>query len=443
MKKVALLVALGVVSMISFTLGRITAGPRPGPAKTLAAKSDERAALSTNSQARAGLALEGKPASITASMTALNRGFAAAQMSLEEALRQIESLPNSERVPFVAGIFSFAAKNLPPAEGLKLSKSLPSDLKQTAWRTLVGEWIYARSPLAEDQRSKMRDSAFTSSGSRQGLLVDLSSALAGAKADPELAGAWLDGFSDSTARSEMLATLVSAFPRENPDAYFQRAEGWTDWEKERVDRRFLFTWAYENGPDAWAWYQNENGRFNTDLSSSVFNGWANHDPDGAQKLLETVSDPAQRETLLNIIGRTLSMKNTEAAVTWADGLADPRERAAAQKGVYDGAPRGVGAVLDFNDGFPTLRGIVPGSPLEGTGIKTGDRLVEVRAPDGSAQTLYGADMQTTVNLIRGEPGSQMTLRILRQNGESGALEEHLIPVTRAQLYLNERTIPKP
>lgn len=440
MKTVGIVIAFVAVGVGGYALGRWhvgTANSAPVVVATEPAK--------TNSLNKTGppVAAREKGVALLAAATALDRGYAAAQIDIEGALRELDKLPAAERNAFVAGIFSYAARNLPPADGLKLSQRLSPELRQSAWKALVGEWIYARSPLDEEKRSKLRDEAFSSSNGRQGLLVQLSELMAGAKPDGELTAAWLDAFSDGSARSEMLASLVSAFPRENADTLLKRTQDWTPWEKERVDRRFLSSWAYENPQEAWDWYQKERGRFDTDLSSSIFMAWGTKDSDGAQKLLETVREPSQRETLLNIIGRTMAMKNTDAAVAWADGLSDPRERDIAQKGIYDGAPRGVGAVLDFFDGFPTLRAIVPGSPLEGTGIQPGDRLVEVRQPDGSREPLYGQDMQAVVNSIRGEPGTQMTLRVLRKNAESGALEERSIPVTRAQLYLDEKTIPKP
>src|SRR5262249_47911589 len=122
------------------------------------------------------------------------------------------------------------------------------------------------------------------------------------------------------------------------------------------------------------------------------------------------------------------------------GLADAGEREIANRAVYDGAPRGIGAVLGFEQGFPTIRGIVPGSPLDGSGVQPGDRIVELLEANGSKQTLYARDLNTTVNLIRGEPGSELTLRLLRQNKDTGQLEEYLVPVTRGQLYFDEKAL---
>src|SRR5262249_47292131 len=124
-----------------------------------------------------------------------------------------------------------------------------------------------------------------------------------------------------------------------------------------------------------------------------------------------------------------------------NGLADAGEREVANRAVYDGTPRGIGAVLGVEQGFPIIRGIVPGSPLDGSGVQPGDKILELWEANGSKQTLYARDLNTTVNLIRGEPGSELTLRLLRENKNTGQLEEHLVPVTRGQLYFNEKTSP--
>jgi predicted metalloprotease with PDZ domain len=165
------------------------------------------------------------------------------------------------------------------------------------------------------------------------------------------------------------------------------------------------------------------------------------DPEGLKGLLNSIEQPAQRKAALEALGKELAKKNTGEAVNWANSFADAGEREIANQAVYDGAPRGIGAVLGFEKGFPIIRGIVPGSPLEGSGVQPGDQIVELWEANGSRQPLYSTDLKTTINAIRGEAGSEVTLRLLRQNKDSGQLEEHLVPVTRRQLYFNEKPLP--
>jgi hypothetical protein len=374
-------------------------------------------------------------------MTSAQRGFEAARLNVEDALKQVETLPVAERMGFISGIFSFVAKHHTPADGLKIYQTVPEAHRPNALRALVAEWIYARSPLEEDMRYIKREGTLTINGSRLGLEVELSSMLASSKPDAELATAWLDAFSNHSSRSEILLSMAGSSAKENVNAALDRTKDWTAWEKERVTRGMLSNWASEKAQEAWEWYLSERGRFEQDFSSSILAPWAIKDPEGVKQVLGSIEEPGLRQRAIETIGKMLGERYTDAGVEWAEGLADSKERELAQRAVYDGAPRGIGAVLDFKNGFPTLRGIVPGSPLEGTGAKAGDHFVEVQLPDGSRHPLYGKDLTATVNLIRGEPGSEMTLRILRE-GASGKLEEHLVPVRRGQLYLDQKTLPK-
>jgi hypothetical protein len=376
-------------------------------------------------------------------MTAAQRGYEAARADLDAALKQIDSLPVTERMGFITGIFSFVAKNRTPAEGLKVYQQVPEAHRPNALRALVSEWIYSRSPLDENMRHLKREGTLTISGSRAGLEVELSSMLASSQPDAELTAAWLNNFSRHSARSEIFSRLSGRVAFLDPDSMLTRTEGWTAWEKEHAARSFLSNWSYGAPQEAWNWYQSHRERFDRDFSSNILAPWAASDSEGARKLLNRLQDPAQRQAAISAIGKVLGERNTDAAVAWAEGMADAKEREAAHRAVYEGAPRGIGAVLDFENGFAKLRGIVPGSPLEGTGARAGDRILEVRESDGTNHPLYGTDPQTTVSRIRGEPGTQMTLRVLRQDEATGQPKEHLIPVTRGQLYLNEKLIPKP
>src|SRR6185436_273662 len=122
------------------------------------------------------------------------RGFEAARANVDEALGRIESLPVPERMGFITGIFSFVARNHSPSDALKIYQRVPEASRPNALRALVGEWIYTRSPLDDDMRYIKREGTLTISGFRVGLEVELTSMLASAKPDAELASAWLDAF---------------------------------------------------------------------------------------------------------------------------------------------------------------------------------------------------------------------------------------------------------
>jgi len=453
MKNVALLVVLLVVAAVAYGLGRRHgASARVSVAATASitdAKSAETTSLpKTGTRSRANqdsdvprfeASESGLP--FAQNMSSAARGYEAAKANLDGALSRIESLPVSERMGFTTGIFSFVARNHSPADALRVYQRVPEASRTNALRALVGEWIYTRSSLGEDQRHAKREGAFAINGSRFGLEIELTLTLASAQPDAELASAWLDAFSNHSSRSEMLMTLAGRLGSGNPDNLLSRTEGWTAWEKERVTQSALANWSYKAPKEAWEWYQANRNRFDQDFASSILAPWAESDPEGVKGLLGSMEQPAQRKAAIEALGKVLANKNTDAAINWANGLADAGEREIANRAIYDGAPRGIGAVLGLEKGFPTVRAIVPGSPLDGSGVQPGDQILELWEANGSKQTLYARDLNATVNLIRGEAGSQLTLRLLRQNRNSGQLEEHLVPVTRGQLYLNEKALP--
>jgi C-terminal processing protease CtpA/Prc len=98
-------------------------------------------------------------------------------------------------------------------------------------------------------------------------------------------------------------------------------------------------------------------------------------------------------------------------------------------------------MLAIQEGFPTVHGVVPGSPLAQSGVRVGDQIFQAQEGNAAPRTLYGSELSSAINLLRGEPGTTVTLRLLRKNAESGRLEEHVVPVTRAQIYLDEKALP--
>jgi C-terminal processing protease CtpA/Prc len=240
----------------------------------------------------------------------------------------------------------------------------------------------------------------------------------------------------------MLPALAGRAIQENPDTLFDRTKGWTDWERERAARKVLEDWAGRAPQEAWNWYQTQQDRLGQELAPSISETWARADPEAAKAMLNSLSEPAQRQMAIESIGKSLALRDSAAAVAWADGLEDPEEQAAAHRSIYEATPRGIGAAISTENGFLTLRDIVPGSPLEGTGVQRGDQIVEVRQADGTRQSLYGAPLETAVKLIRGEPGSEVELRILRHNQSSGQLEELRVPVRRGQLYFGGPPAPQ-
>ena len=78
-------------------------------------------------------------------------------------------------------------------------------------------------------------------------------------------------------------------------------------------------------------------------------------------------------------------------------------------GVYKGIGAYIG--LDSSTGAPVFTGIMPGTPAEKAGLKTGDIICEVEGKD-----TLSMDTSEVANLVKGEEGTTVTIKVSR-NGE--------------------------
>ena len=92
-------------------------------------------------------------------------------------------------------------------------------------------------------------------------------------------------------------------------------------------------------------------------------------------------------------------------------------------------------MLQIEGGFPKIGEILPGGALESTSIRAGDLIVESREANGAPQSLYGVDLRNTVDHLRGAPGSEVEITVLRENPDTGELEQHTVNVVRDLLIL--------
>lgn len=441
------LLALLAVALFSYRLGRKQATVPPVPARmVITAETSaplarlprpEPVVLPSPTPPQARQETLAQPTPFTQNLRCAEAGFEAAKTNLGEALTRIARLPTQELKGFVTGVFSFVALHHSPSEALNFYKQLPKRAQNDALRALVAEWGTADGKLNEEQRYLKREEIMARSGRNLGLEVELAYSLASARPDAGMVKAWLENFSAHPARTEMLVALGKSTFRDNPDSVLEMTSSWSGWERERAIRDTLETLTRESPEKAWQWYLGRRDQLPQDLSSSIFTPWASSNPEAVHQMLGILKDPGQRLAAVESLGQVLAVRNTDEAVAWANSLLNPEEKDAAHRSIYDAAPRGIGAAIGLQDGFPTLHAIIPGSPLEGSGLQPGDRIVEVRASDGASHALYGKELVSTINLIRGEPGTEITLRILRPNETTGQVQEYLLPVRRQQLYLNE------
>ena len=85
--------------------------------------------------------------------------------------------------------------------------------------------------------------------------------------------------------------------------------------------------------------------------------------------------------------------------------------------------QGIGAALKSEDGMTTVASIVPGGAAEKDGrLKVGDKIVGVGQEDGDFQDVIEMKLNRVVRLIRGERGTKVRLKVLRETGPTEMIE---------------------
>jgi carboxyl-terminal processing protease len=89
--------------------------------------------------------------------------------------------------------------------------------------------------------------------------------------------------------------------------------------------------------------------------------------------------------------------------------------------------QGIGAYVRMrDDGKLEIAGIIPNTPAEAAGLKSGDRVLEV-----NGQSIVGYSIYEAIALIRGPAGTQVTLLIERPGQE----ETFEVTITRARIQI--------
>ena len=333
------------------------------------------------------------------------RGYDAGLIGFEEALLEAKSLKGPEQALFISGLFTNIATFSSPNDALTIATAQEGSIRDFALKTLVAEWTGTSEPGSPNPLEDRGRRILNMSGRGLGLEVSLASLLARSDADPAITQAWMDAFADNPGRSEIAARLVPGQPDFDPDNVFAIADEWTDWEKDR-------------------------------FSNSLLTNWAERDPNGLIERLDTMKQAESRLLAIEAISAALALKGTAGALDWVESLANSRERDAGLQAVYEATPKGIGAMLSTENGFPKIGAILPGGALESTNIREGDLIVQSRETDGAANELYGIPLGETVGFLRGAPGSSVEILVLRKNETTGELEEHSVTVERDLLILD-------
>ena len=85
--------------------------------------------------------------------------------------------------------------------------------------------------------------------------------------------------------------------------------------------------------------------------------------------------------------------------------------------------QGIGAALRSEDGMTTVASIVPGGAAEKDGrLKVNDKIVGVGQDDGDFQDVIEMKLNRVVRLIRGERGTKVRLKVLKEAGQTEMIE---------------------
>lgn len=362
-------------------------------------------------------------------------GYQAAKSNLDEALARAESMNPREQAFFVAGLFQFIAENSSPRDALTIATAQAGTTRSFALKSLVAEWTIDDNLPEDQQESRQRRLLGVSQG-RFGLEAELASILARSSTNPTINSAWMDAFSSHPSRTEIVARLSPSLPDFDPAKTLAMAEGWTDWEKSRFTASLIDNWSSQDPKGIWNWYSENPNALPVNASEQILNTWAQNNPNDIIQSLDTIANPEDRQLAIEAISASLARQGTDKALDWVESLVNEEEKDIGMQAVYQNTPKGIGAVLKVENGFPKIADVMPTGALASTDLRAGDLIVQSRDSGNEPQDLYGKNLHEIVGLLRGPPGSEVEIRVLRENEATGQLEEHSATVVRDLLILD-------
>lgn len=98
---------------------------------------------------------------------------------------------------------------------------------------------------------------------------------------------------------------------------------------------------------------------------------------------------------------------------------------------------GIGALLEWEDGYTRIKSLVPGGPAEQSKqLKPKDRIVAVAQEEGEPVDVVEMRLNKVVELIRGKKGTAVKLTIIPASSEDGA--QRVIYLVRDDIKLSEQ-----
>lgn len=324
----------------------------------------------------------------------------------------------------------------PAQELLAKASAITDDANHARYlRGLVAAWIRNDLSLSTELKDallrRLEDGSFRRSNGIMSDAVELS-ALVAKLADPEIREAWKQAHASDPARSEIFSRFASAdVVIVHPGHLLGAAAGWTPWERSRYRDRLLERWASRNPDGARAWLESIPGGFGTAAARTVYEQLASTDFSSLEGELDSIGEPRLREVAIRALASSLT-SNTRDAVEWADSLGSAADRDLAHEVIYDSTPRGIGVAIQSVDGFAVVNHV----RRNNIGLQPGDRIVSIAEAGGETIDLFARALSSVAESIRGEPGTEATLNILRPREGIGALEQIELRIPREQLFFD-------
>ena len=199
---------------------------------------------------------------------------------------------------------------------------------------------------------------------------------------PGAAKAWMEAFAEHPGRAAIAGSYAAAHIAENPAEALALAKDFTPWERQQFLNAAIPQWAAKDPAAVLAWLRLQTQPVPNSLRSRIFEAWADANPDSARAELAILTDPDERLELARALGHAMADQGTREAVAWAESLPEPALRDAVHEAIYEATPRGIGALMANEEGFPTIKGVLPDSAAQQAGLQTGDRLVEISGASG-------------------------------------------------------------
>jgi hypothetical protein len=374
-------------------------------------------------------------------------GYEAGQGGHIAALKRLAELtaPN-DRAVFIRGMVA-GLRESGTQEVLRGLRALPTPSERTAALRALAEARRLELPATssgdekrgpgEEPIEPIDMKLFAAKISKTRGFDEYSSLILTLRDSPDLAVGLAHEFVKGPELGVFLAEIATDHVSRDPAFALSLGEGLQG--KLRVD--FLSTiaaqWGSADSSAAWAWAQTQDPATADKLQSGVIRGTVYGNPQAAAQHAAEMAEGPARQRSVDLIGQVWGMKDTQAALEWANTLPIQEERDSALASIRESAPVGIGAVLTSDpDGYPLIQDLVPGGAAsEIPQMAKGSRIASVRDASGNMVDLREMKLTDAVSLLRGSPGSAATLEIIPPGGSPA--DRRTVVVNRRQIIRKE------